>query len=56
LRIISKNFDRQIAKGTATEEQKKNALANISIFSKISEGVNDADLVVEAAPKTQILN
>ena len=46
---ISKNFDRQIAKGAATEEQKKNALVNISIFSKINDGVKDADLVVEAA-------
>src|SRR6187397_591811 len=46
---ISKNFDRQIAKGAATEEQKKIALANISIFSKINDGVKDADLVVEAA-------
>lgn len=46
---ISKNFDRQIAKGSATEEQKKNALANISVYSRISEGVNDAELVVEAA-------
>ena len=46
---ISKNFDRQIAKGAATEEQKKNALANISIFSNLSEGVTEADLVVEAA-------
>ena len=46
---ISKNFDRQIAKGAATEEQKKNALANITIFSKINDGVKDADLVVEAA-------
>ena len=46
---ISKNFDRQIVKGAATEEQKKNALANISIFSKINDGVKDADLVVEAA-------
>ena len=46
---ISKNFDRQIAKGAATEEQKKNALANISIFSSLTEGVNEADLVVEAA-------
>ncbi|HEY5966450.1 MAG TPA: 3-hydroxybutyryl-CoA dehydrogenase [Chitinophagaceae bacterium] len=46
---ISKNFDRQIAKGSATEEQKKNALANISIFSKINDGVKDADLIVEAA-------
>ena len=46
---ISKNFDRQIVKGAATEEQKKNALANISIYSKINDGVKDADLVVEAA-------
>ncbi len=46
---ISKNFDRQIAKGAATEEQKKNALGNISIFSNIGEGVKDAELVIEAA-------
>src|SRR6187401_903685 len=46
---IGKNFDRQIAKGAATEEQKKNALANISIYSKINDGVKDADLIVEAA-------
>jgi 3-hydroxybutyryl-CoA dehydrogenase len=46
---ISKNFDRQIAKGATTEEQKKNALANISIFSDIGQGVKDAELVVEAA-------
>jgi 3-hydroxybutyryl-CoA dehydrogenase len=49
---ISKNFDRQIAKGIATEEQKKNALANISVYSKISEGVSDAELVVEAATES----
>ena len=46
---ISKNFDRQIAKGASTEEQKKNALANISIFSNMSEGVKDAELIIEAA-------
>jgi 3-hydroxybutyryl-CoA dehydrogenase len=46
---IAKNFDRQIAKGTVTEEQKKSALANITICSNISEGVQHADLVVEAA-------
>jgi len=46
---ISKNFDRQIAKGAATEEQKKNALANVSISSNMSEGVKNAELVVEAA-------
>ena len=46
---ITKNFDRQIAKGTATEEQKKAALANITIQSNMIEGVKDAELVVEAA-------
>src|SRR6187401_2378721 len=46
---ISKNFDRQIAIGAATEEKKKKELANISIFSDIGEGVKEAELVVEAA-------
>jgi 3-hydroxybutyryl-CoA dehydrogenase len=46
---IAKNFDRQIAKGHATEEQKKQALANISIHSNMSEGVKNAELIVEAA-------
>lgn len=46
---IGKNFDRQIAKGTATEEQKKTALSNISISSNMGEGVKNAELVVEAA-------
>lgn len=46
---ISKNFDRQIAKGIASEEQKKNALANIVTVSNIAEGVKNAALVIEAA-------
>lgn len=46
---IGKNFDRQIAKGTATEEQKNAALANITVFPNISEGLKNADLVIEAA-------
>jgi 3-hydroxybutyryl-CoA dehydrogenase len=46
---IGKNFDRQIAKGTVTEEQKKAALANITIQSDIAKGVQNAELVVEAA-------
>jgi 3-hydroxybutyryl-CoA dehydrogenase len=52
---IGKNFDRQIAKGTATEEQKKSALANISIHSDITKGVSDAALVVEAATENEEL-
>ncbi len=46
---ISKNFDRQVAKGLVTEDEKKQALARISINSNIIEGVKDAELVVEAA-------
>ena len=49
LQIISKNFDRQIAKQTATEELKSKALANIKTFSSIAEGVKDVELIVEAA-------
>jgi len=46
---ISKNFDRQIARGTATEDQKKTALSNITIHSNMNEGLKDAELVIEAA-------
>jgi 3-hydroxybutyryl-CoA dehydrogenase len=49
LLTIQKNFDRQIAKGTATEEQKKTALANLTTFTDMGQGVKDAHLVVEAA-------
>jgi 3-hydroxybutyryl-CoA dehydrogenase len=52
---IAKNFDRQIAKGSATEEQKKNALANITIHSDLTKGVNEAALVVEAATENEEL-
>jgi 3-hydroxybutyryl-CoA dehydrogenase len=46
---IEKNFDRQIAKGTLTEDNKKNALENISTATDLLIGVKDAQLVVEAA-------
>lgn len=49
LQTIQKNFDRQIAKGAATEEQKKNALANLTTYTDMAQGVKDAQLVVEAA-------
>ncbi|MCX6319651.1 MAG: 3-hydroxybutyryl-CoA dehydrogenase [Bacteroidetes bacterium] len=52
---IAKNFDRQIAKGSATEEQKKAALANISVYSELAKGVADAALVVEAATENEEL-
>jgi 3-hydroxybutyryl-CoA dehydrogenase len=49
LATISKNLDRQVSKGSITEEDKNATLANIKLFTKINEGVADADLIVEAA-------
>ncbi|HYO22485.1 MAG TPA: 3-hydroxyacyl-CoA dehydrogenase NAD-binding domain-containing protein, partial [Flavisolibacter sp.] len=49
LETISKNFDRQIAKGSIGTEVKESALRNIQTHTSIETGVKDADLVVEAA-------
>jgi 3-hydroxybutyryl-CoA dehydrogenase len=49
LATISKNLDRQVAKGAITEEVKRAALANIQTVTTIVEGVKNAELVVEAA-------
>ena len=46
---IGKNFDRQIAKGTITEDAKITALNNITTNTDIATGVAKAQLVVEAA-------
>lgn len=46
---IGKNFDRQIAKGTITEDVKIAALNNITTNTDIAKGVTNAQLVVEAA-------
>jgi len=52
---ITKNLDRQVAKGTLTEEQKAEALSKIKTNTSISEGVSNADLVVEAATENEKL-
>jgi 3-hydroxybutyryl-CoA dehydrogenase len=46
---IAKNLDRQIAKGSLSEDDKAKTLANITTYTQMQEGVKDADLVVEAA-------
>jgi 3-hydroxybutyryl-CoA dehydrogenase len=46
---IQKNMERQVAKGTITEDQIKSALENISTQIDLAAGVSHADLVVEAA-------
>jgi 3-hydroxybutyryl-CoA dehydrogenase len=46
---ITKNFDRQIAKGTIDASVKEAALQNIKPVTTLATGVQDAELVVEAA-------
>ena len=46
---IAKNLDRQVAKETISEDQKKAALANITAQTAIAAGVQNAQLVIEAA-------
>ena len=46
---ISKNLDRQVSKGSLTEEQKAQTLANLTTSNSIETGVSNAELVVEAA-------
>ena len=46
---IEKNLSRQVEKGGITEEVKKQALANLSTTTFMKEGVNNMDLVIEAA-------
>lgn len=49
LATIGKNLDRQIAKGILTEAEKATTLTNLSTTTVLQEGVQEADLVVEAA-------
>jgi 3-hydroxybutyryl-CoA dehydrogenase len=50
---ITKNLDRQVKKELLTEDQKDNALANITTFTSLKEAVEKADLVVEAATENE---
>ncbi|MGB0837079.1 MAG: 3-hydroxybutyryl-CoA dehydrogenase [Flavobacteriaceae bacterium] len=49
LATISKNLDRMVAKEKIQEKDKAATLNNIETSTSISKGVNQADLVVEAA-------
>lgn len=52
---IAKNMDRQVSKGSLTEEQKNEAISRITTFTDLQEGVKNADLVVEAATENMAL-
>jgi 3-hydroxybutyryl-CoA dehydrogenase len=49
LATITKNLDRQLVKGSITEENKKATLANITMQTVLAEGVKTAGLIIEAA-------
>lgn len=49
LQTITKNLDRQVAKGTITEAAKADTIRNISLHTDLALGVKEASLVVEAA-------
>lgn len=49
LALIAKNLDRQIFKKTISEETKQETLKNITALTSLAAGVQEADLVVEAA-------
>ncbi len=55
LATITKNLERMVAKGKISETDKENTLANISTHTIIAEGVQTANLVVEAATENKDL-
>jgi 3-hydroxybutyryl-CoA dehydrogenase len=55
LATITKNLDRQVTKGSLSEEQKAQTLSNITTFTSMEEGVKNVELVVEAATENSEL-
>lgn len=49
MNTITKNLDRMVAKETITELKKTETLSNISTFTNLAQGIENASLVVEAA-------
>jgi len=49
LATITKNLDRMVAKERITEQEKQQTLNNIQTATSMKEGVQNADLVIEAA-------
>lgn len=48
LQTISTNLDRQVKKGTLSEEQKQSTLQNITTYTDLQAGVREASLIIEA--------
>ena len=55
INTINRNLDRQLSKNIISQEIKDKTIANISTFTKLDEGVEESDLVVEAASENMEL-
>lgn len=55
METIRKNLARQVAKNSITEQEMLTALQNISTFTSLAAGVQQADLVIEAASENMDL-
>src|SRR5579862_8407053 len=55
LKTISGNLDRQVKKGSLTEQAKQETLSRIKSNLDLSSAVKNADLVIEAAPENRTL-
>ena len=53
VKTISSNLDRQVKKGSLTDEQKTRTLGNIATSGLLLEAVRSADLVIEAATENK---
>ena len=49
IQLIDKNCNRQISKGSLSEEIKAKTLQNITTFTSLTKGVQSANLIIEAA-------
>ncbi|MGB1038934.1 MAG: 3-hydroxyacyl-CoA dehydrogenase NAD-binding domain-containing protein, partial [Bacteroidia bacterium] len=55
LATIAKNLDRMVAKERISADDKEATLNNITTYTELSEGVKNAELVVEAATENKDL-
>lgn len=55
LTTVAKNLDRQVVKGMISEEDKQKTLNQITTYTDMKAGVENADLVVEAATENTTL-
>lgn len=52
---IEKNLDRQLAKGVVTEKNKSDTLHQINLFTDLAAGVQQADIIIEAATENAVV-